>query len=29
LFSEAVNCGKPSQSTKPAVTCLQFQLINP
>ena len=26
---EVVNYGEPSQSTKPAVTCLQFQPINP
>jgi hypothetical protein len=25
---EVVNYGEPSQSTKPAVTCLQFQPIN-
>jgi hypothetical protein len=26
---EVVKYGEPSQSTKPAVTCLQFQPINP
>jgi hypothetical protein len=26
---EVLNYGEPSQSTKPAITCLQFQPINP